>query len=118
MFLSSPALSIIGTTFTFSCTTVPSAHESLCSSAHPHCPSLAPRSPSAAPLSHLLMNHYVPQLTRTVHHWHHVHLQLHHCPICSKQREKLENYDLKTTVKLLEDMGFETFLMGPRYLPL
>jgi len=48
-------------------------------------------------------------------------MQLEYCVICQKgvkQREKLANYDLKTTVKFLEDMGFETFLMGPRYLPL
>lgn len=35
-----------------------------------------------------------------------------------KQKEGLENYDLKTVTSLMESMGFETFLMGPRYLPL
>lgn len=34
------------------------------------------------------------------------------------QEEGLANYDLKTMTSYLESMGFETFLMGPKYLPL
>jgi TusA-related sulfurtransferase len=44
------------------------------------------------------------------------------CPVWMdnvKMRDQLSgDYDLKTMTSFLEDMGFETFLVGPRYLPL
>jgi len=35
-----------------------------------------------------------------------------------KQREKVNHYSLATLVAFLESMGFESFLVGPMYLPL
>lgn len=44
------------------------------------------------------------------------------CPIWMdnvKRRDQIQSdYDLKSMTTFLESMGFETFLMGPRYLPL
>lgn len=48
-------------------------------------------------------------------------LQLEYSPILAnewKDKERLPNYDLNTVTAFLESVGFETFLMGPRYLPL
>jgi len=48
-------------------------------------------------------------------------MMLEFCPSCMEkvQKEKhLEQYDLETLVKLIESLGFEVFLIGPRYLPL
>jgi len=36
----------------------------------------------------------------------------------AKDREGFQEYDLQTTTKFLESIGFETFLIGPRFLPL
>merc|ERR1719440_204506 len=36
----------------------------------------------------------------------------------AREREGIQNYDLETTTKFLESLGFETFLIGPRFLPL
>jgi len=35
-----------------------------------------------------------------------------------KHRDGIKSYDLKSVSQLLEDFGFESFLVGPRYLPL
>merc|ERR1719379_1443025 len=46
---------------------------------------------------------------------------LEFCPACQnkvKQQKGLEQLDLQTQVSQLENMGFEVFLIGPRYLPL
>mmetsp|Transcript_52357 Transcript_52357/g.86771 ORF Transcript_52357/g.86771 Transcript_52357/m.86771 type:complete len:522 (+) Transcript_52357:83-1648(+) len=43
------------------------------------------------------------------------------CAACMekvRQIHDLKSYDLKTFAKTLESLGFEAFLMGPRYLPL
>jgi len=48
-------------------------------------------------------------------------IQLEACVGCTESVKVVENradYDVKTVVSFLETMGFETFLMGPRYLPL
>jgi len=48
-------------------------------------------------------------------------MQLEYAPILAaewKEKEGRANYDLKTLTMLLESKGFETFLMGPKYLPL
>jgi FkbM family methyltransferase len=48
-------------------------------------------------------------------------IQFEYSPILQKEwkdKEGLANYDLKTVTEFMESMGFETFLMGPRYLPL
>jgi len=48
-------------------------------------------------------------------------IQLEACVDCTESVKKIEgraDYDVKTQVAFLESMGFETFLMGPRYLPL
>jgi len=48
-------------------------------------------------------------------------MMLEFCPDCMEkvQKEKgLPKYDLSTNVAVLESLGFEVFLMGPRYLPL
>lgn len=36
----------------------------------------------------------------------------------AKQREDFQEYDIKSVTQFLESAGFETFLIGPRYLPL
>jgi FkbM family methyltransferase len=36
----------------------------------------------------------------------------------AKKREGFRRYDIKTVTKFLESIGFESFLIGPRYLPL
>jgi len=36
----------------------------------------------------------------------------------AKNRENFTAYDIKTATQFLESIGFETFLIGPRYLPL
>jgi len=36
----------------------------------------------------------------------------------AKEREGFHEYDLKTVTAFLESIGFESFLIGPRYLPL
>merc|ERR1719352_753298 len=36
----------------------------------------------------------------------------------AKDREGFQEYDLQTTTEFLESIGFETFLIGPRFLPL
>jgi len=36
----------------------------------------------------------------------------------AKRRSGYKTYDLKTTVRLLEELGFEAFLVGPRFLPI
>jgi FkbM family methyltransferase len=36
----------------------------------------------------------------------------------AKKREHFKEYDIKTVTTYLEKIGFETFLIGPRYLPL
>lgn len=36
----------------------------------------------------------------------------------AKQREGFQEYDIKSVTQFLESAGFETFLIGPRYLPL
>jgi len=36
----------------------------------------------------------------------------------AKEREGFHEYDLKTVAAFLESIGFESFLIGPRYLPL
>lgn len=36
----------------------------------------------------------------------------------AKEREGFQQYDLKSVTEFLESVGFESFLMGPRYLPL
>merc|ERR1719364_190814 len=46
---------------------------------------------------------------------------LEFCAPCMEQVRKqqgLEAYDLKTLTATLESLGFEAFIMGPRYLPL
>jgi hypothetical protein len=43
------------------------------------------------------------------------------CPFCyneTKAQKGFAEYDLGTTVRLLSSLGFETFVMGPRYIPL
>jgi len=48
-------------------------------------------------------------------------IQLEVCVVCTeavKKNENLSEYDVKTVTTFLESMGFEVFLMGPRYLPL
>lgn len=48
-------------------------------------------------------------------------LQFEYAPILmekAKVREGFHEYDIKTVTKFLESMGFESFLMGPRYLPM
>jgi FkbM family methyltransferase len=36
----------------------------------------------------------------------------------AKEREDFQEYDIKTATQYLESMGFETFMIGPRFLPL
>lgn len=36
----------------------------------------------------------------------------------AKKREGFQEYDVKSVTQFLESLGFETFLIGPRYLPL
>jgi len=36
----------------------------------------------------------------------------------AKQRDGMDAYDIKTMTQLLESLGFEAFLIGPRYIPL
>jgi len=36
----------------------------------------------------------------------------------AKDREGFQEYDIKSVTQFLESVGFETFLIGPRYLPL
>jgi len=36
----------------------------------------------------------------------------------AKEREGFQEYDIKSVTQFLESAGFETFLIGPRYLPL
>lgn len=48
-------------------------------------------------------------------------LMLEFCTYCSERVRKFHSlpaYDLKTLVQTIESLGFEAFLMGPRYLPL
>jgi len=48
-------------------------------------------------------------------------IQLEVCVSCTEHVKGVENrtaYDVKTVTAFLESMGFESFLMGPRYLPL
>lgn len=48
-------------------------------------------------------------------------IQLELCQSCSEHVKAVEHradYDVKTLTTFLESMGFETFLMGPRYIPL
>lgn len=48
-------------------------------------------------------------------------MMLEFCPslmVEQRQQKGISQYDLGTQVKLLEDLGFEVFMMGPRYLPL
>jgi len=48
-------------------------------------------------------------------------IQLEVCVSCTEHVKEVENrtaYDVKTATAFLESMGFESFLMGPRYLPL
>jgi len=48
-------------------------------------------------------------------------MQFEYSPALMKKaqdRESFQNYDLKTTTQFLESIGFETFLIGPRFLPL
>jgi len=48
-------------------------------------------------------------------------LMLEFCTSCVERVRKFNNldlYDLKTVAHTLESLGFEAFLMGPRYLPL
>jgi len=48
-------------------------------------------------------------------------LQFEYSPALMKKaqtRENFEQYDLKTTTQFLESIGFETFMIGPRFLPL
>jgi len=48
-------------------------------------------------------------------------LQFEYSPALMKkarEREDFQHYDLKTTTQFLESIGFETFLIGPRFLPL
>jgi len=48
-------------------------------------------------------------------------IQLEVCVSCTEHVKAVENrtaYDVKTATAFLESMGFESFLMGPRYLPL
>merc|ERR1719491_2593965 len=52
-------------------------------------------------LVNFLQFEYSPQLTRQ-----------------AKVRAGFPSYDLKTVTQFLESMGFESFLIGPRFLPL
>lgn len=48
-------------------------------------------------------------------------LMLEFCPSCLEEtrlQKGFTEYDLGTNVRLLESLGFETFLIGPRYVPL
>lgn len=48
-------------------------------------------------------------------------LQLEYTPLlmqAAKDREGFTDYDLKTVTRFLEKIGFESFLIGPRFLPL
>jgi len=48
-------------------------------------------------------------------------LQIEYVPALMKtaqQRQRILAYNLKTTTDFLESQGFETFLIGPRYIPL
>jgi len=48
-------------------------------------------------------------------------IMLEYCPACMERVRRfseLDSYDLKTFTQTLESLGFEAFLMGPRYLPL
>lgn len=48
-------------------------------------------------------------------------MMLEFCPTCmveTQQQKGFTEYDLGTNVRLLLSMGFETFLIGPRYIPL
>jgi len=48
-------------------------------------------------------------------------IQFEFCPRLMetvREREGLSNYNLKTFAKVLEEQGFEAFLIGPRFLPL
>lgn len=48
-------------------------------------------------------------------------LQFEYSPLlknAAKAREGFPNYDLKTVTEFLESVGFESFLIGPRFLPL
>jgi len=48
-------------------------------------------------------------------------IQLEYCVSCQQGVKRTSNekeYDLHTTALFLESIGFETFMMGPRYLPI
>lgn len=48
-------------------------------------------------------------------------MMLEYCPNCmieTKKNKGFDKYNLGTQVQLLEDLGFEVFIIGPRYLPL
>lgn len=48
-------------------------------------------------------------------------MMMEFCPSCiieTRQQEGFSKYDLGTQVQLLESLGFELFLIGPRYIPL
>lgn len=48
-------------------------------------------------------------------------MQMEFCPTCmveTQQTRGFPEYDLGTHVRLLSSLGFETFLIGPRYIPL
>jgi len=48
-------------------------------------------------------------------------LQFEYSPALMKKaqtRENFTDYDLKTTTQFLQSIGFETFMIGPRFLPL
>jgi hypothetical protein len=48
-------------------------------------------------------------------------LQFEFCPALmkfAKDREGFREYDIKTVTQYLESIGFETFMIGPRFLPL